>query len=276
MTRLKLSAAAFFAAAVLSATPAFAQDLDIIGSVGWQKFGRGIQIRAEEVGNFASSGTSGFLRLQIWATDEPYDGVNDITGFPVGTLNLSRLEAGFSFFNISRVVRFVNPPPGIYFTTMTLEEEQSDGSFLIVDSENFGDPVNFGGYGAAFVEDIESAGDVTFVGDVWWEAGNGRVEIYAERIQNERDFGKSGVLRVRLWATSTPYDGGAVLQGWPMATKRVGRVLAGFYRPDFFARTFFRPPPPDAEYHVTMTLEEFVRGKWEIVDYITFPDQSRF
>jgi hypothetical protein len=60
-----------------------------------------------------------------------------------------------------------------------------------------------------------------------------------------------------------------------MATKRVGRVTAGFYIPDFSHRTSFRPPPP-GNYYVTMTLEEFVHGKWNIVDFVTFPDTSLF
>jgi len=274
MTVIRAKLFSLVTMAFLFVVSASADHLDLIGSVGWNQSRRGIQIRAEEVANTAASGVSGFLRLRIWATDEPDDGMGELTGYVIGTLNLGRLEAGFSFFDVSRVVRFFPPPPGIYYTTITLEEEQFDGSFLIVDSENFAGAVNFGGYGAGIVEDLESAGDVTFVGDVWWESGNGRVEIFAERIQNERLSGKSGTLRLRLWATTTPYSGGT-LQGWPLAKKRVGRVTAGFYV-EFLGSGFFRPPPPDDEYYVTLTLEEFVRRRWEIVDYITFPGTSLF
>ena len=146
----------------------------------------------------------------------------------------------------------------------------------MVDYENFLDPVNFGGYGIGFVENAESAGDITFVGEISWLAGNGKVEIFAERIQNERLAGRSGTLRMRLWATTTPYEGG-VLQGYPLATRRVGRVLAGFFLPDVYRRGPFRLPAiRDEYYHTTLTLEELVRGRWEIVDYLTFPDQSLF
>ena len=260
--------------ALVFAAGARAQDIDLVGDVGWFTAGRGIQIHAERIDNNRTTGRSGFLRLQIWATTNIYDGVSDIVGYVVGRFNLGRLDAGRSFANAARVVRFLKPPPGIYFTTMTLEEETVDG-FVIIDSENFTDPVNFGGFGEGSAHYDTDNGDVGFVGDISWLSGNHRVQIFAEQILNARASGRSGILRVRLWATSTPYGGEPTLQGFPMATKRVGRVTAGFYLQNFSKTTFFRPPPP-GEYCVTMTLEEFVRGKWNIVDFVTFPDTSLF
>jgi hypothetical protein len=250
-----------------------AQELDMVGDVSWDQFGRSIRIFAERIENNRPSGASGFLRLQIWATEEEYDGVSDITGYVLGTFNLGSLSANHLFVNVARTVRFFRPPAGIYHTTMTLEEEDAEGNFSIVDSVNF-DPANFGGFGAGNVEFFESNGDVGFVGEVSWLAGNGRVQFFAEQILNER-FGRSGILRLKLWATSTPYEGGDVLQGYPMAAKRVGRVNGGFYLENFSRRAFFRRPPP-GEYYVTMTLEELVRGRWEIVDYATYPDLNLF
>jgi hypothetical protein len=256
------------------------QEIDLVGNVNWQTFGRGIRIEAERIQNNRDRGVSDFLRLQIWATTNIYDGVSDITGYVLGTFNLGFLDANSSFVNVGRTVRFFRPPPGLYYTTITLEENTTDG-FVIVDSENFvnsqdaPDLVNFGGFGegSAFFE--MGNGDVGFVGNVSWLAGNGRVELAADQILNERASGRSGVLRFRLWATSTPYEGVGVLQGYPMATKRVGRVNAGFYLPDFSRVTFFRPPP-SGTYSVTMTLEELVRGRWEIVDFVTFAGESIF
>lgn len=251
-----------------------AQDIDLVGNIGWEKAGGGIHIHAERIENNRNSGSSGFLRLQIWATDEVYDGVSGITGYVLGTFNLGSLNSGSFFANVRRTVRFFRPPPGIYFTTMTLEEDTVDG-FVIVDSENFAGAVNFGGFGEGSVADLGSNNDVGFVGDVSWLAGNGRVEFFAEQILNERGGGRSGILRLRLWATSTPYGGEGTLQGFPMATKRVGRLNGGFYFQNFSRRAFFRPPP-SGEYYVTMTLEELVQGAWNIVDYVTFDGTSLF
>lgn len=280
MTALRLKLFSVILVSLLMGGAARAQDLDLAGNVSWDRFGNGIHIFAEAIHNDRTSGASGFLRLQIWATDQPDDGTNALSGYVLGTFNLGSLSAGSQFANVGRTVRYFRPPPGIYYTTITLEEETVDG-FQIVDSENFTQPietfgaVNFGGFGEGNAHLNAGNGDVGFVEDVSWLAGNGRVQFFAEKILNERPSGQSGVLRLKLWATSTPYAGEDVLQGYPMATKRVGRVNAGSYLLPFSRQSFFRPPP-EGTYYVTMTLEELVRGKWEIVDYVTFDGLNIF
>jgi hypothetical protein len=269
-TPAKLS---FLLVALLFSTSGLkAQEIDLVGRVGWEQLGRGVFIYAERIDNNTTF-TSGHLRMQVWATSEPYGG-DSITGYPIGTFNLGRLPGGYSFANLGRTVRFLRPPAGIYYTSVTLEEQTPTG-YVVVDSESFADPVNFGGWGEGFVENIAPNNDVSFAGNIWWQSANGRVQIHADEITNDRASGRTGVLRVRLWATTTPYNGGSVLQGYALATKRVGRLSAGYYIPNFSASTWFRPPAP-GDYYVTLTLEEFTRGKWDIVDYITFPDLNLF
>lgn len=258
---------------LLVAVPLRAQDIDLVGDASWRQYGSQLRISAERIDNNRDVGTSGYLRLQIWGTSNIYDGLGDITGYSLGTFNLGGLPAGAYFANLNRLVRYYPPPPGLYYTTMTLEEETVDGSFYIVDSENFPGVVNFGKYGEGSAN-LGSNGDVGFFGYVSWLAGGGRVQFYAEEILNQRASGRTGVLRARLWATSTPYDGG-VLQGHPMATTKVGRVYAGSFLPNYSRYASFRPPP-SGEYYVTMTLEELVRGYWDIVDFHTFEGRSIF
>ena len=250
------------------------QELDLSGNVSWDQFGRGIRIFAERIDNNRETGASGFLRLQIWATDQPDDGSNALSGYVLGTFNLGSLPAGSSFVNVGRTVQFFRPPAGIYYTTITLEEQDAEGNYFIVDSENFAGAVNFGAFGQGSVNFTEGNGDVGFVDEVSWLAGDGRVQFFAEQILNARTS-RSGVLRLKLWATSTPYEGEDLLQGFPLAAKRVGRVNPESALQNFSRRAFFRPPPP-GDYYVTMTLEELVRGRWEIVDYATFPDLNIF
>lgn len=260
-------------ASVISMTTVRAQDLDLVGETGWDQFRSAIHIYAERVENNRDAGSSGFLRLQIWATDEPYDGVSDITGYVLGTFNIGSMFAGDAYLYLSRLVRYNRPPPGLYFTTITLEENTTEG-FVIADSENFLDLVNLGGFGEGSAYLDSGNGDVGFAGEVSWLAGNGRVNFFAEQILNERASGRTGALRIRLWATSTPYEGEDFLQGYPMATRSIGRLAAGGVIPNFSRSTFFYPPPPD-EYYVTMTLEEYFHG-WNIVDYVTFDGTSIF
>jgi hypothetical protein len=250
-----------------------AQEIDLSGETSWSKVGSTIRISADRVDNFRDSGVSGDLRLRIWATYEIDDGTNDLTGFVLGTYNLRPLPAGYYYENLSRVVRYNRPPPGLYYTTITLEERAVDGWF-IMDSENFPGIVNFGRYGYGKAEDLGRNGDVGFVGDVIWLAGNGRVQIYTEEMLNQRGS-RSGTLRIRLWATATPYAGESILEGYPMATRGVGRLSSGGSIPLFSRSAIFRAPPT-GEYYVTMTLEEAVPGGWNIVDYVTFSDTSIF
>lgn len=263
----------FLLCASLLCLAARAQELDISGNTGWEKRGSRIRIHAQYIDNFRPAGSSGYLRLQIWATVNPYDGTNDITGFVLGTYNLGPLAAGSAFTTTSRLVRYVRPPPGLYYTTMTLEENTTDG-FVIADHANFDGLVNLGGFGEGSAN-LTSAGDISFAGDVSWSAGDGRVQFFADQIRNERVSGRSGVLRVRLFATDAPYAGGTnVLAGFPMALRRVGRVSA-MSNIQFYPRTSpFRAPPP-GDYSVVMTLEEYDRG-WNIVDYVNFDGTSLF
>src|SRR5688572_13926648 len=105
--RPKLLPAILFS--ILLAASARSQELDLVGNVSWDQFGRGIRIFAESVENNRSSGVSGFLRLQVWATEEPYDGVSEISGYILGTFNLGYLPAGSLFANAARTVRFFRP-----------------------------------------------------------------------------------------------------------------------------------------------------------------------
>jgi hypothetical protein len=115
---------------------------------------------------------------------------------------------------------------------------------------------------------------VSFAGEVTWLSGDGRVRLLADSILNERAGGRSGPLRLRLWATSTPWHGETILQGYPLGRARLPRLRAGTAIA-LDRTTFFYPPPP-GEYSVTLTLEEWVRGRWEIRDWITYPDRNLF
>lgn len=253
-----------------------AQDIDLIGNAGWSKSGSRIRISAAQIHNGRESGCSGSLRLQIWATVEPYDPADDITGYVIGTANLRPLDAGEDYLNVVKRVRYQRPPPGYYFTTITLEEKYSDGSWRIIDSENFAGDVNLGDFGEGAVDlDLSTTSDISFSGLVSWAAGDGRVQLYAERIHNLRTSGRSGSLRVRLFASDEPYDPSETFFAYPMATKSVGRIYGGPSFTEFYPRlTRFRSPPT-GEWFVTITLEEYNRG-WNIRDYYTFIDPRLF
>jgi hypothetical protein len=258
-----------------------AQELDLSGNVGWFKSGSRIRLEAALIENNRDF-TSGLLRLQVWATTEPYDGVSDIVGYVIGSARLPRLGAGGELVNVVRRAAYRRPPADYYYTTMTLEERQGD-QWLIVDSANLLDGdnqptlVNLGGFGFGAVDNLEPNGlnDLTFAETLEWLVGDGRAELTATEIRNERASGISGAVRVRLFASTNGFTPGETFFAFPMATKRVGRIPGGGSVTQLISsRTRYRPPPPSV-WIITMTLEEYNRG-WIIRDHYNFMDPRLF
>src|SRR5690606_9477352 len=71
-------------------------DIDLVEPVDWTVAATTIQIEAAAVNNNRPGGTSGTLRLQVWATDTAYAG-GVIDGFVMGSAVLGELDGGDSF-----------------------------------------------------------------------------------------------------------------------------------------------------------------------------------
>ena len=97
--------------------------LDINGSISYLVGGGVLEFWADEVANTRTSGTSGSLKLQLWATSVyPVFG-NTITGTVLGSYDLNPLPAGWQYNNIySGTLPFNAPPTGCWWITMMLVE----------------------------------------------------------------------------------------------------------------------------------------------------------
>jgi hypothetical protein len=257
----------FIAAAVSSA-----QDLQLSGSVSWTRVGSRIDISADRIINSRLGGLSGTLRLEIWATTTPYSG-GSIYGYIFGTRTLDQLEGGYSYTGISGYVPYRAPPSGNYYTTITLEEYRY-GSFVIVDYVNFDGTTSFGGVAGDGSAGDGFNGDLSLGGNVSWESRGSKVTLRVGEVSNDRGGGRSGSLRLRLWATSTPYYGGSIY-GYVLGTKSIPRLYGGYYLPNLSVTTSFRRPH-SGYYYTTLTLEEYTPSGWVIVDYVSFPGYTRF
>jgi hypothetical protein len=85
----------------------------------------GIEIQVETVSNDNADGTSGTLRLELWATTTPPVFGNDISYFALGPAYvLGTLDAGSQFANVDSglLTPYTPPPNGCYFVTIALEE----------------------------------------------------------------------------------------------------------------------------------------------------------
>jgi hypothetical protein len=109
--------------------PTYRADIDLSCPVSWATSGSYITLKAQRVQNYNTTYTTGALRLRVWATRSRYTG-GTITGYVLGTYNMSPLRAGYYYSNISGRVALTRPPRGTYYTTMTVEESTPTGWFI--------------------------------------------------------------------------------------------------------------------------------------------------
>lgn len=242
-------------------------DLAIEGTGSWKISGSSIIIGADKVSNNRSGGSSGSLRLQVWATSYPYSG-GSMSGYVIGTYSLGTLSGGYYYSNLSGTVSFKAPPAGTYYTTLTLEEYDG-GSYSIVDYIAFSGTSVFGGGGGG-----GGGGDLDLSGTVAYNIKGSNCNLKAEKVSNNRDGGTSGTLRLRLWATKSRYKGGSIT-GYVVATRRLGQLQGGYYYSDIKGKVPVKRPP-GGSYYMTMALEEYSGGRYYIVDYINFSNKQSF
>ncbi len=249
---------------LLLSGPASATDIDLSGSCSWNISGSTINIVAGKVQNQTSGGSSGTLRLQIWATDFPYSG-GGISGYVLGTRTLGTLQGGYSYNSISGSVAYTTPPHGLYYTTMTVEE-YSGGGYVIRDYLTFSGTSELGTGGGG------GGGSLEIEGNGSWRISGTSIDISADKISNNRTGGTSGSLRLQIWATLSPYSGG-LLTGYSIGTRTLTTLQGGSYYSNVSGYVSYQAPPVGT-YYTVMTLEEYGSGGYNIVDYLTFSGTS--
>jgi hypothetical protein len=130
---------------LLAAQKLNAQQIDMSGTVGYDRYGGTVTLSASRIENYGAIGSSsGTLVLQLWATSMPYYGQSILNGYKLAEANLGILWGGYYLSNINRSVLFYEPPIGYY--NMVLVVAEWDGSkYLTVDWCNFTDVESFGG-----------------------------------------------------------------------------------------------------------------------------------
>jgi hypothetical protein len=107
---------------------------------------------------------------------------------------------------------------------------------------------------------------VLFEGQSGYDQIDDMVTLTADTVVNYDRSGKSGALRMQLWAALSPYYGGKI-KGYVMGTTALGKLNGGWEFYDVEEKVPFVSPPPGF-YYVTMTVEEYTRSGWIIRDSI--------
>jgi hypothetical protein len=110
--------------------------LSLVGTVTFSTAGGALRITVGSITNTRSSGTSGTLRVALWATSTVPVFGNPISAYTLGSFTLNPLAAGSQYSNVDQTVTLTNPPPGCYYLTLALQEFQSSG-FSYVDLRTF-------------------------------------------------------------------------------------------------------------------------------------------
>ncbi|MFI5118807.1 MAG: hypothetical protein ACHQM4_00250 [Thermoanaerobaculia bacterium] len=126
-------------------TPELAGSIDIEGNVSYSLSAATGYFTADRVSNNRSGGTSGTLRLELWAsTNSPASG-GSVIGYQLAIDTLGTLQAGYYYSNInSGTFSYTQPPTGCYYISLLLTEFDGTG-YPYIDYVVFPNRVTFRG-----------------------------------------------------------------------------------------------------------------------------------
>ncbi len=124
-----------------------ASNVVFLGSVSYQVSGTSVTLTVNEVDNQSASGTSGTLRLELWALPSAYSGSSQ-TGYQLATYSLGTLQANYHFSSFSRTVAYTPPANGTWHVALEVTEytgaSSVDGGYLVDDFVNFSNTLQQG------------------------------------------------------------------------------------------------------------------------------------
>jgi hypothetical protein len=100
--------------------------LSLTGTFSFTINASGARMMISHIVNSRASGTSGALRLQLWATTTVPTYGGTISEYTLGSYDLAPLSAGTEYNNVDTgYVTYTAPPAGCYYITLALLELQS-------------------------------------------------------------------------------------------------------------------------------------------------------
>lgn len=116
----KLAVVALFA--IIVNEPLSATELSLSGTWTYQYSGPSVVLSSDRINNLATAGTSGSLKLELWAFGSPFKGGSQL-GYQLASYQLSPLDSGFSYTDVSSgTVSATRPPVGTWYLALLLTE----------------------------------------------------------------------------------------------------------------------------------------------------------
>ena len=91
------------------------------GSWGYKIDGNYITLYGDKIQNQNNGGSTGTLKVAIWATNSRYYG-GTINGYKLYEYKLEPLDAGLYYYDVSKTGWCTRPPSGSYYLTILLLE----------------------------------------------------------------------------------------------------------------------------------------------------------
>ncbi len=97
----------------------------------WQSSTEGGTVELEVASiTHTRAGSTGSLKLAVWATDAPYAG-GSLRGYQLGFVKKDALKTGYSYNKVKNTAKYARPPAGRYYVNLILSEFD-DGEYRIV------------------------------------------------------------------------------------------------------------------------------------------------
>ena len=244
--------------------PTGSPELVFEGRVQWQHVNSSdVQFQAERV-TFACpqgySGTSGSIRISLWAVENPYSG-GTITGDRLGTHRLSQvLNCNQSFSGLTATTDYTLPGYGSWYTVMSLDFYDG-GQWASSDTVSFDGRLDV------------PAPEAHFSGRVGFQISGTSARLQAERVEYSCAFGdiqSDNELRMQLWSLDEPFLGGTV-QGRVLARAELGSLRCNQYFSPVNRLIPLQNSVVEDEY-LMMTLERRnSSGQWGWSEFLNFP-----
>ncbi|HKM56637.1 MAG TPA: immunoglobulin domain-containing protein [Isosphaeraceae bacterium] len=109
------------AACAAAAASMHATDVVLIGTAQFQVSGSSVILSVPEISNLSTSGTSGTLRVELWAFASPFTGGSQ-TGYRLAIYVPGTLMANYYFPPFTETVAYAPPPNGSWYYSMLLTE----------------------------------------------------------------------------------------------------------------------------------------------------------
>ena len=101
-----------------------------------------------------------------------------------------------------------------------------------------------------------------------YSTSSSKATVTGGKIENKNSSGKTGTLKLKLYASKRKYSGGS-LNGYCLLSKRYEQLSANKYYYNIRINDSFSKPP-SGRYYITLCLMEYKNGGYRIVDYRNF------